>query len=376
MPLSIALSAFDIATLIAVVGMLACRLAVLPRDADDALSRALSGAMGGALALLTLASFGTLLSRTLELNGGMWNTLLPDMRVALAVTHFGHIWLWRLPALALLWLAWAWGVRRSRHVRTTAWLMLVAAAIIALTRSETGHPADHGNFTLTMWIDWAHLLAAATWVGSLFGMSLAVFPALLRKRERAPAQDAAIFQRLSSLSGIALTVLLACGIYNAIQQLGSVSALWTTRYGNVLDIKLAVVLAMIVIGAHNHYVKLPRLLRKAGRMPRVSLVGRIFRYWAQPVESSPGHRDAIRDCARAVLLESLLGLAVIGAAAVLIHAEPPADVRSLDHAHAAMALPPHRLRLSYRLGNANIGVGLCAGGSQPGSFLPALGVQR
>lgn len=308
--------------------MLACRLVVLPGDADDALARTFHTVLGGALALLTIASFGILVSRTLELGDGAWNSLLPNMRLALAVTHFGHVWLWRVPALALLWLAWVWILKRPQHARVAGWLMLIAAAGIALTRSETGHPADHGDFTLAVWIDWLHVLAAATWVGSLFGMSFAVFPKLLRMREHPPVQAAVIFQRLSTLFGVALTVLLACGTYNAIQQLGSVPALWTTRYGILLDIKLAVVLAMIAIGAHNRYVKLPRLLALAGSPSRPAWLARALpvRTLATPTRAAT---DVLRDCARAVLLESLLGLAVIGATATLIHAMPPADMRSM-----------------------------------------------
>lgn len=309
--------------------MLACRLAVLPRTAHDTLARGLHATLGGALALLTLASFGILFSRTLELNGGAWNTLLPDMRLALAVTHFGHVWLWRLPALALLWLVWAWCRKHKRHTRVAGWLMLLAAAGIALTRSQTGHFADHGDFTLAVWLDWLHMLAAATWVGSLFGMSLAVFPSLLRVREHPPVQAAAMFQRLSTLSGATLAVLLACGIYNAIQQLGSVDALWTTRYGVVLGIKIVVVLAMIGIGAHNRYVKLPRLLALAGLPSRPPWLARVLPNHMLATQIRPV-TDVLRDCARAVLLESLLGLAVIGATATLIHAMPPADMGSMQ----------------------------------------------
>lgn len=314
--------------------MLACRLAMLQRDANDALARRHHAVLGSALALLTLASIGTLISRTLELDGGTWDTLLRDMRLALAVTHFGHVWLWRLPALALLWLVWAWGRQHTRHARIADWLMLVAAAGSALTRSETGHPADHGDFTLAVWVDWLHLLAAATWVGSLFGMSLVVFPQLLRTREHPPAQAATMFQRLSTLSGAALAVLLTCGSYNAVQQLGSFAALWTTRYGAVLDIKLAIVLAMIALGAHNRYVKLPRLLQLAGLPARPSCLARL-----PPMRTrTGGTRPAstlLRGCARAVLLESLLGLAVIGATATLIHAMPPANLGAMhDMANA------------------------------------------
>ncbi|MGH8183678.1 MAG: copper resistance D family protein [Rhodanobacteraceae bacterium] len=299
------------------IGLLACGLAVLPRAGGDGLRHATTRTLGCALALMTLASFGILLSRTLELNGGDWATFFPDMRVALAVTHFGHVWWWRVPALALAWAAWLWASRHDR--RLSLWVMLPAIAAIALTRSETGHPADHGDFTLAVWIDWLHILAAGVWVGSLFGMSLVVFPRLLRAGQSALARSAAIFQRLSILSGVALAVLVACGIYNAATQLRGFAGLLTTRYGITLDVKLAIVLAMIAIGAHNRYIKLPRL-RTAAR------------------GSASGTPDIIRACARAVLAESLLGLAVIGATATLIHAMPPADART-PHAMAAMATP-------------------------------------
>ncbi|TAN07142.1 MAG: hypothetical protein EPN36_02770 [Rhodanobacteraceae bacterium] len=316
MPLSIALSAFDIVSLLAVIGVLACALLVLPRDADADLRRGTSRVLGGTLVLMTLASFGILLSRTLELNGGVWTTLFTDMRIALAVTHFGHIWWWRAPALAVAWAAWLWASRRGG--RRSLWIMLPALAAIALTRSETGHPGDHGDFTLAVWVDWLHILAAGAWVGSLFGMSLAVFPKLLRMGHTAVVPGLRIFQRLSTLSGIALAVLVACGLYNAVTQLGGFAGLWTTRYGITLDVKLAIVLVMIAIGAHNRYIKLPRLRAAAGG-----------------AAGDSGSR-VIRACARAVLAESLLGLAVIGATAALIHAMPPADART-PHAMSSVA---------------------------------------
>lgn len=223
--------------------------------------------------------------------------------------------------------------------------MLLAIAAIALTRSETGHPADHGDFTPAIWIDWLHLLAAGAWVGSLFGMALAVFPRLLRADEKPPREAARIFQRLSTLSGVALAVLVACGIYSATRQLGSVDGLWTTRYGLTLDVKLAMVLAMIVIGAHNRYVKLPRLLACAGLPERPSALAR----WLQPRNADtprPAATGVLRACARAVLVESLLGIAVIDATGVLLHAMPPADARPAHGMHmspggnATAPIPP------------------------------------
>lgn len=286
--------------------MSACLVAVLPRGADAASARRLHRMLGGILALLTVASFGILLSRTLELNGGTWGTLWPDVRLALTVTHFGHVWWWRIPALVLAWIGWMRMPRQRGALPSTA--MLLALAAVALTRSETGHPADAGDFTPAVWIDWLHLLAAGAWVGSLFGMSLVVFPRLLRQPVDT-ALGARIFQRLSTLCGAALAVLVACGTYNAATQLGNVAALWTTPYGAILDVKLALVVVMIAIGAHNRYLKLPRLRAAAKTGDRA--------------------RDPaiLRACARAVLVESLLGVAVIGATATLLHAMPPADAR-------------------------------------------------
>ncbi len=308
--------------------MLACHLAVLAPHRDDDLRRSVLRTIGVTAALLSAAACGTLLSRTLELNGRVWSTLFADMRVALGVTHFGHVWLRRIPALALLWLAWGWSMRR-RHAPLPGWLMLLAVATIALTRSQTGHPADHGDWALAVWVDWAHILAAGAWVGSVFGMSLVIFPHLLRTGGSALGQSAQIFQRLSTLSGVALAMLLATGLYNAVSQLGDFAALWSTRYGSILTIKLAIVLVMILIGARNRYFKLPRLLHAAELPATTSPYRSVSRL--QRVDAAA---DIVRVCARAVLLESLLGLAVIGVTAVLLHAMPPADMHVMTGAYA------------------------------------------
>ncbi len=306
---------------------MACRLTIVPRR-DVTLQRPLTRVLGIAVGLVTLASVGILVSRTLEFSGGNWATLPTDLRPALLVTHFGHIWRWRIAAVIVLWLAWWWGRRHAAPAIWNGWLMALALALIALTRSDTGHPADAGDFTVAVWVDWLHLLAAGTWVGSLFGMTLVVFPRLSRHGPDAVVPAANIFQRLSTVCGVALAVVLAAGVYSALLQLDTFADLWTTRYGLALDVKITLVLVMILIGAHNRYVKLPRL-----------------KYAARPADTQPSHgassyvpsshtQGVVRTCARAVLVESVLGLAVIGAAACLIHSMPPADMRALPAASA------------------------------------------
>jgi putative copper export protein len=342
-PLSIALSALDIAAMIATVGLLACRIAVLPGMADKALDRRLHAASGWALALLTLASFGILVSRTLEMGGGNWGALDSVVWPALTMTHFGHVWIWRVPALLVAWGAWAWGRHRPDRA-SMAWTMAFAVAVVVMTRSDTGHMADHGDLTLAVWVDWLHVLAAGSWIGSVFGMSLVVFPHLLRNGASSLRESAIIFQRLSALSGVALALVIACGIYSTTRLLGGWASLWTSPFGINLDIKLALVLVLILIGAHNRYVKLPRLAAGAG----IALPTPAIARWMQPLGHCKTRREPLqilRSCARAVWAESLLGLAVIGATGLLIHQMPPADMPAMheadtaQHGDAAAAAP-------------------------------------
>ncbi|MGH8378967.1 MAG: copper resistance D family protein [Gammaproteobacteria bacterium] len=326
MPINIALTAFDVCMLVTVIGLLACWLAVLPREEGGALETGVLRLLGAAVALLTLSSFGILLSRTLELNGGSFGQLWADLPLALKVTHYGHVWVWRIPALLLLWLAWGWCLRH-RHHSWAAWLMVIAVAGIALTRSETGHPADHGDFTFAVWVDWLHLLSGSVWVGSLFGMSLAIFPKLLRRGKTAGEDAAVVFQRLSTLSGIALAVILATGIFTAVGELQSWGALWTSSYGRVLDVKILLVILMIAFGAHNRYAKLPRLLHSVGKPVKETPFTKLFGIFKTNAPS--GNVNIMRSSARAVYAESVLGVGVVIAASVLLHGMPPADMRHL-----------------------------------------------
>jgi putative copper resistance protein D len=325
MPINIAFTAFDVCMLFAVIGLLACWLAVLPREEGSALETSVLRLLGISVALLTLSSAGILLSRILELDGGSFSLVLTSLKPALQVTHYGHVWIWRIPALVLLWLAWGWCLRH-RHHTWAAWLMVIAAAGIALTRSETGHPADHGDFTFAVWVDWVHLISAALWVGSLFGMSLAIFPELRRSSDATGEHCARIFQRLSTLSGVALAVILATGIYTAVSELGSFQALWTSSYGITLDVKLGIVILMIMFGAHNRYLKLPRLLRAAGKPAPASLFGKLLHGLGPVGDQADTTAVIVRSCARAVLAETVLGVAVIAAASVLLHGMPPAEM--------------------------------------------------
>jgi len=328
-PFYITCTVIDVLAVVAVLGLLACWLGVLPQMPVPAIDAAMSRLIGMAIALLTVSSFGILGARSLELDGGQWVALLPTLPLALKVTHFGHVWLLRLPALCLLWFGWK-KIGRRRRRAWPAWVMIAAAAAIALARSETGHAADHGDFTLAVWVDWVHLVAGSVWVGSLFGMSLVVFPRLLSEAQRPPLRAAEIFQRLSALSGLALGAVLVSGAYTAWHELQSWSSLWTSQYGRILTVKLLLVAGMIALGARNRYGHLPCLLRLSGRSAQRPLLLRLLGtasdgYAAQ----TPDEGSVVRRCARTVHLESLLGMGVILAASMLLHSMPASEMRDM-----------------------------------------------
>jgi len=305
----------------------------------------MSRLLGMATALLTVSSVGILSARMLELDGGRWVALLPTLPLALKVTHFGHVWLFRLPALVLLWFGWRKIGQRRRHA-WPAWVMFAVAAAIALTRSETGHPADNGDFTLAVWVDWVHLMAGSVWVGSLFGMSLVIIPQLLSEAQKPPLHAAEIFQRLSGLSGLALGTVLLSGTYTAWHELQSFSSLWTSQYGRILTLKLLLVAGMIYLGARIRYGHLPCLLRLSGRPVQRPLLLRLLRTAADGCAAeTPDAGSALRCCARRVRVESLLGMGVILAASVLLHGMPASEMHDIPVSRLSKPVPMAVVRI-------------------------------
>lgn len=100
--------------------------------------------------------------------------------------------------------------------------------------------------------DWVHLLAAAPWVGGLFGFALVVWPVFKGKpteeRERILG---AVVPRFSRVAVTSLLLLAVTGVYGALLHVASWEALVTTGYGQALLVKLALLVPILGIGAYN-----------------------------------------------------------------------------------------------------------------------------
>lgn len=129
------------------------------------------------------------------------------------------------------------------------------AMLCLLPPAFTGHAASAGDHQLAVTSLALHVLAASLWVGGLAGL-------MLVRRHRRFADTAARY------SSLALTCFLATavsGTVNAAVRLGDWPALWTTRYGVLVLLKVLALLAVGLIGAVHRVRTLPALRSGAPR---------------------------------------------------------------------------------------------------------------
>lgn len=283
-------TAFDLLALCTALGILGLRKWVVSDGA--AFPSALWRLLGMALLVLTVTSVADLLRRGADMSGeplAAWTSYVGPL---LSQTHYGRVWLLRPAALLLLWLGWLAG-RKGRHAgghgRLSAWLAL--AAVLAASRSLSGHAADWGDFTLPALMDWLHLVAVGLWGGSLVALTLTGFDAFRAARSTGESASdrrhavARMASRWSTLAAASLAVVAVTGLYNAWLEVGRLSALWETGYGRVLLAKLALVAVIVMLGAANRYIGVPALRAWAAGNAKgdAALAGFIRRAWIEGV---------------------------------------------------------------------------------------------
>src|SRR5207247_10082813 len=107
--------------------------------------------------------------------------------------------------------------------------------------------------------DAIHLIATGLWCGGL----LALFWVLYRgtNRLKLPLSWAAeIVRRFSLLAIVSVAVLLVTGLYQSWVQVGTLKTLFSTDYGRVLLVKLALFLGLVGLDALNLLSTTPTLI--------------------------------------------------------------------------------------------------------------------
>jgi len=271
------------------------------------------------LLILTITTAGELVLRTQTMVRSDFTTAMWATPAVLRQTHFGALWFARFVALAL-----SIGVLALAS-RVALWMMLVLALAVALTTSLTGHAGDWG-VSFTAGTDWAHVVASTTWVGGI------IYLALVGRRivTRDSTMLGVVGRRFSRLAGACLVAVIATGSYNAWVQVRSLPTLWTTRYGQVLLVKMLFVLALVCFGAVNRYVMLPSLssAHARGLWARAFRLGRLVIFGPRHIPRSkmPSRFLAYVSC------EALLGIVIFGCTAVLIDTTPARHAAHAAHA--------------------------------------------
>jgi copper transport protein len=272
------------------IGALGFRLIVLrglrvPRE----LERRIAVAAGlGALATVHagIVAFSLRAEDALQLPFGrfLYGDLSP-----MAKTRFGYafVTMTLVFALVLALIYVSWLLDRVEPLVPALGLAVVFAGGL----SVSGHDAvDPGSSWKTEIADWLHLSAASLWIGALATMALLLWTG-------APELRKAAFMRFSRLATVLIAVVLGAGVYLAIVRLPNVSDLWTTGYGRVLLVKIGLVSFALLWGAFHHFVVAPALERADS-----GFLGRIGRSLAG---------------------ESMVGMAVLLLAAILVDSRPP-----------------------------------------------------
>jgi copper transport protein len=187
--------------------------------------------------------------------------------------------------------------------------LLVPAFVLSLLfaggLSWSGHDAlDPGSTWKTAIADWVHIGAASLWIGGLGTMVGLVWYG-------APELRRAVFANFSRLATVLIALVLAAGTYLSIVRLPHLHDLWTEHYGQVLLIKVGLVCFALVWGAFHHFVVAPALDRAdTGFLTRIG---------------------------RSLAGESLVGVAVLLVAAVLVDSKPP--IRGSDQPSTSGGVP-------------------------------------
>jgi putative copper resistance protein D len=177
-------------------------------------------------------------------------------------SDYGYFWQWRIGMWWLMVLAALW-IFATDWSRRAALIILLATMATALFESATSHAGENGLWTLANVVNTVHLVSTLIWGGTVIVYAVRVLPDLRRHREG--RQTGTAVERLSSVAGVALALVLLSGVFNTWRQLQHFSDLWTSEYGRILLIKLALVGVMMAIGTLNRFRWVPRVVDSAAQ---------------------------------------------------------------------------------------------------------------
>ena len=249
------------ASLLVIIGASAARWLLLPRAAAElgggcvaAIEQRIAH-LAFAAAVLALAASGLRVwTHTVSAFGfdgaRSWETI----KLIAWQSRWGQDWKFQMIAAFILVVtsAMAWFRREAWPLATLATLVFTA------TLPLLGHAAGNGA---RMALHAVHILGAGFWLGTLAVVLLIRIPAAspdsMEPRLASGRARLLILRRFSPIALSSAMTMVGAGLVIAFLYLGSVSNLWTTAYGRILILKVALVVGVAICG----YVNWKRLRR-------------------------------------------------------------------------------------------------------------------
>ena len=163
------------------------------------------------------------------------------------------------------------------------------------------HAGAQAPVAVNLLIQWAHIVAAAVWIGGLLVLLLAV-------RGEPSDVSGQVVRRFSTTAGVAIIVVAATGTFRAVVEVESIGQLFGTAFGILVLVKVALLLVLAGLGAVNRWVNVARASTALRRLRRVAST------------------------------EIVIGAAVVAVAATLVNVAPPVASASIATVAAANRL--------------------------------------
>jgi putative copper resistance protein D len=242
-------------------------------------------------------------------SGTAWQTVLLG-------TEFGRVWQLRLALIALVFAI--IGLRRREVRRARVFILWLLSVVFLTSLAWISHAAAAQVQPIGVFGDALHLCAAGMWIGGL--VPLAIFLTHIPRAFLSLETGAVVLRRFSTISLCCVSVLIISGVSNSWLLVGSIHALFTTAYGQLLLLKLALFGILISLGARNRLAIQTKL---SGSHPGSELMLQVRRN---------------------VICEACLGAAVVAIVACL-GVTPPSAASMMDKFqtyHAAFPSPTTR----------------------------------
>ncbi|MBN8902662.1 MAG: copper homeostasis membrane protein CopD [Rhodospirillales bacterium] len=259
-----------------------------------------------AAAIITLVSSLAWLDVEAGTMSGEWSNAANPHTVATVLyrTSFGQVWQLNLAAAAIL-LCVVFAPAKIQHLKSWSGIVVGLSALLIATSTWTGHAVMHGGLMgdIHPFVQVVHVLAAATWLGSLPALGFALHS--LRKPELAAQRSAAqhLLRGYSRMGYLAVGLVLLTGCIDTWFMVDSFGALFSTSYGRILVAKISLFLLMMGVAAVNRFVLTPTIMHSGSNVTAAEA--------------------SLRQLRRTVVLEQILGVSIIVLVSVLGTVAPP-----------------------------------------------------